>query len=151
MDTVRSKGFKVRFFIGSLQVDPMLPPSQSTHTHPVQLPSWEKVMGLGLRHGKYQPTCHLRFLKRSPSHHGLSQPGWDKKAAVLIVLPPQEVQDRSWPFQLFGGVCRESICGISGALWSGQSDLTEAVHQHASWDGQANVNTLNKQLKEKGH
>ena len=141
MDTVRSKGFRVRFFIGSLQVGPMLPPSQSTHTSPVQLPSWEKVMGLGSGHGKYQPTCHLRFLKRSPSHHVLSQPDWVKKAAVLIVLPPQEVQDCCWPFQLFGGDCSENICGISGALWSRQSDLTEDVHQHTSWDGQADVNT----------
>lgn len=115
-------------------------PHQFTHTLQCSSQAGKKVMDPGSGHGKHQPTCHPRFLKRSPSRHGLKSTRL-RKAAVLIVLTPQAVQDYSWPFQVFGVDCRERICGISGALWSGQSDLTEDVYQYVSWDGQADVNT----------
>ena len=132
-------------------------PSQSTHTPPVQLPGWEKVMGPGSGHGKHRPTCHLRFLKRSPSHHGLKSTRLRQKGSCTCcpASPGSSRLQLAFP-GLSGRLQTENLWHLRGFVvrtkWSHWRCISTRILRWASRCEHRSLRRhLHKQVKEKGH
>ena len=116
-------------------------PSHSTPT-PSAAPRLGKGNGLGIWKRKAPMlTCHLRFLQRSPSHHGLRADQAEAKRQLYSAsCLPSKCKTTAGLSRSLGRVQREEVCGLSGALWSEQGDPRWG-YQRASWDRKADGST----------